>query len=140
MATTSVLLCFVLWFLSELSFLGHVYLKEDPWMNRIDDSLQLFMQICSNALLKNVHLVLFLNKTDLLKVKLNTGLKVWKYITSFGDWSNDYETIVQYFHAHFLQVHRRNNENCQVLYTHFTSVVDTKATQHIIGNTRDSIL
>lgn len=72
-------------------------------------------------------------------------------ITSFGERSNDYETAVQYFRAHFLQVHRRNNENRRVLYTHFTSVVvsigtslqcltehlryqDTKATQRIIGN------
>ncbi|THV07236.1 guanine nucleotide-binding protein [Dendrothele bispora CBS 962.96] len=115
------------------------YLEEDPRTNRIDDSLQLFTQICSNPLLKNVHLVLFLNKTDLLRAKLDSGLKVRKYITSFGDRVNDYETVVQYFRAHFLQVHRRNNENRRVLYTHFTSVVDTKATQRIIGNVRDSI-
>lgn len=44
-------------------------------------------------------------------------------ITSFGERSNDYETVVQYFRAHFLQVHRKNNENRRVLYTHFTSVV-----------------
>ncbi|KAF9069006.1 guanine nucleotide-binding protein [Rhodocollybia butyracea] len=113
--------------------------EEDPRTNRIDDSLQLFTQICSSPLLKNVHLVLFLNKTDLLRSKLDNGLKVQKYITSFGNRSNDYETVVQYFRAHFLQVHRRNNENRRVLYTHFTSVVDTKATQRIIGNVRDSI-
>ncbi|KAF8150073.1 guanine nucleotide binding protein, alpha subunit [Crassisporium funariophilum] len=107
------------------------YLEEDPRTNRIDDSLQLFTQICSNALLKN--------KTDLLRSKLDSGLKVRKYITSFGERHNDYETVVQYFRAHFLQVHRRNNENRRVLYTHFTSVVDTKATQRIIGNVRDSI-
>ncbi|KAF9533893.1 guanine nucleotide-binding protein [Crepidotus variabilis] len=115
------------------------YLEEDPRTNRIDDSLQLFTQICSNALLKSVHLVLFLNKTDLLRAKLERGLKVRKYITSFGERSNEYETVIQYFRAHFLQVHRRNNENRRVLYTHFTSVVDTKATQRIIGNVRDSI-
>lgn len=115
------------------------YLEEDPRTNRIDDSLQLFTQICSNRLLKNVHLVLFLNKTDLLKNKIDSGLRVQKYITSFGERANDYETVVQYFRAHFLQVHRRNNENRRVLYTHFTSVVDTKATQRIIGNVRDSI-
>jgi len=115
------------------------YLEEDPRTNRIDDSLQLFTQICSSPLLKNVHLVLFLNKTDLLRGKLDNGLRVQKYITSFGERSNDYETVVQYFRAHFLQVHRRNNENRRVLYTHFTSVVDTKATQRIIGNVRDSI-
>ncbi|KAJ6513044.1 guanine nucleotide-binding protein [Mycena sanguinolenta] len=115
------------------------YLEEDPRTNRIDDSLQLFTQVCSNALLKSVHLVLFLNKTDLLKTKIDSGLRVQKYITSFGDRTNDYETVVQYFRAHFLQVHRRNNENRRVLYTHFTSVVDTKTTQRIIGNVRDSI-
>ncbi|KAF8825318.1 hypothetical protein HHX47_DHR7000513 [Lentinula edodes] len=115
------------------------YLEEDPRTNRIDDSLQLFTQICSSPLLKNAHLVLFLNKTDLLRAKLDNGLRVQKYITSFGERANDYETVVQYFRAHFLQVHRRNNENRRVLYTHFTSVVDTKATQRIIGNVRDSI-
>ncbi|KAH0585358.1 hypothetical protein H2248_008597 [Termitomyces sp. 'cryptogamus'] len=54
------------------------YLEEDPRTNRIDDSLQLFTQICSNSLLKSVHLVLFLNKTDLLKAKLDAGQKVRK--------------------------------------------------------------
>lgn len=52
-----------------------------------------------------------------------TDLPLSRSITSFGDRPNDYETVVQYFRAHFLQVHRRNNENRRVLYTHFTSVV-----------------
>ncbi|KAG1737296.1 guanine nucleotide binding protein, alpha subunit [Suillus lakei] len=115
------------------------YLEEDPRTNRIDDSLQLFTQICSNQLLKKVHLVLFLNKTDILRKKLERGLSVSKYILSYGDRPNEYESVVQYFRAHFLQVHRRNNENRRVLYTHLTNVVDTKATQSIIGNVRDSI-
>ncbi|EIW84234.1 guanine nucleotide-binding protein [Coniophora puteana RWD-64-598 SS2] len=115
------------------------YLEEDPRTNRIDDSLQLFTQICSNPLLKKVHLVLFLNKTDILRKKLERGIPVAKYILSYGDRPNEYDAVVQYFRAHFLQVHRRNNENRRVLYTHLTSVVDTKATQSIIGNVRDSI-
>lgn len=72
------------------------YLEEDPRTNRIDDSLQLFTQICSNPLLKSVHLVLFLSrchadepyqhstgicfidKTDILRKKLERGLRVSK--------------------------------------------------------------
>jgi len=54
------------------------YLDEDPKTNRIDDSLQLFTAICSNKLLKDAHLVLLLNKTDLLKKKLESGSKVRK--------------------------------------------------------------
>ena len=67
-------------------------------MNRINDSLQLFTMICSNELLKKVHLVLFLSqyyyslflyikslltefrfgsdKTDVLKQKLAAGVHV----------------------------------------------------------------
>ncbi|KAI9439798.1 G-alpha-domain-containing protein [Lactarius indigo] len=115
------------------------YLDEDPRTNRIDDSLQLFTSICSNQLLKNIHLVLFLNKTDVLQNKLANGVRVSKYITSFGNRPNDYETVVNYFRAHFLQVHRKNNEKKRVLYSHLTNVVDIKTTRSIIANVRDSI-
>ena len=58
-----------------------------------------------------------------------SSLTIIRSITSFGDRSNDYETVVQYFRAHFLQVHRKNNENRRVLYTHFTSVVVSAVAQ-----------
>ncbi|KAI0303689.1 guanine nucleotide-binding protein [Multifurca ochricompacta] len=115
------------------------YLEEDPRTNRIDDSLQLFTAICSNQLLKNIHLVLFLNKTDVLQNKLASGVRVSKYITSYGNRPNDYESVVNYFRAHFLQVHRKNNEKKRVLYSHLTNVVDIKTTRSIIANVRDSI-
>lgn len=70
------------------------YLEEDGRVNRINDSLQLFTIICSNKLLKNVHLVLFLSKcaatffdvlshhrtdkTDILKRKIAAGIEVKK--------------------------------------------------------------
>ena len=77
-------------------------------------------------------------------------------ITSYGDRANEYDAVVAYFKAHFTQVHRRNNENNRVLFTHLTSVVvsapcpavhsrlltvtqDTKAMQSIITDVRDSI-
>ncbi|KZT73657.1 G-protein alpha subunit [Daedalea quercina L-15889] len=115
------------------------YLSEDPRTNRIDDSLQLFKQICSNQLLKQAHLVLFLNKADVLAEKLARGVKVKKYITSYGDRPNEVDAVVSYFKAHFTQVHTRNNEGKRVLYTHLTSVVNTKAMQSIISDVRDSI-
>ena len=48
---------------SELThILASQYLEEDPRVNRIDDSLQLFTSICQNKIFKDVHLVLMLNK------------------------------------------------------------------------------
>jgi hypothetical protein len=116
------------------------YLEEDYKVNRIDDSLQTFTSVCSNPLLKNVHLVLFLNKVDLLQQKLKAGIRVKKYITSFGNRTNDFHEVSEYFRAHFLQVYRKHSpHHRRSLYTHLTSVVDTKATRDIILNVRDSI-
>lgn len=44
-------------------------------------------------------------------------------ITSYGDRPMEFEAVVNYFKQHFTQVHKRNNENKRVLFTHLTSVV-----------------
>ncbi|KAF8069936.1 guanine nucleotide binding protein, alpha subunit [Lyophyllum atratum] len=116
------------------------YLEEDPKTNRIDDSLQLFNAICTNKLLVNAHLVLLLNKADLLKKKLASGTKVRKYITSYGERPNVYENVSEYFRSHFVQVHKRKDIAKRSLYVHFTSMLDIKATQSIIANVGEVIL
>ncbi|ETW81152.1 hypothetical protein HETIRDRAFT_410248 [Heterobasidion irregulare TC 32-1] len=116
------------------------YLEEDPRTNRIDDSLQLFTAICSNKLLKNSSLVLMLNKTDLLKKKLQAGTQVKKYITSYGDRPNKYDDVAEYFRAHFSQVHKRKGQSRQKLFVHFTSMLDVSATQKIIVDVNEAII
>ncbi|KAJ3710226.1 guanine nucleotide binding protein, alpha subunit [Lentinula raphanica] len=116
------------------------YLEEDPRTNRIDDSLQLFTAICSNKLLKKAHLVLMLNKTDVLKAKLKAGIRVQKYITSYGNRPNKYDDVASYFRAHFMQVHKRKDVSNRSLYLHFTSMLDIKATQSIIVNVGEAII
>ena len=39
-----------------------------------------------------------------------------KSITSYGDRQNSYEEVSDYFRAHFLQVHRRNDVSKRALY------------------------
>ncbi|KZT04221.1 G-protein alpha subunit [Laetiporus sulphureus 93-53] len=126
------------------------YLEEDPRTNRIDDSLQLFTTICSNKLLQKSALVLMLNKaldgataslqTDLLKQKIDAGIKVRKYISSYGDRPNTYEEVSEYFRAHFIQAHRRKDVYRRSLFVHFTSMLDIKATQRIIVNVNEAIM
>jgi len=120
------------------------YLEEDPRTNRIDDSLQLWTMVCSNLLLKNAHLVLMLNKADLLREKLNAGIKVRKYITSYGDRPNTYEEASEYFRAHFLQVHRRKDVGNRAIYVrftqHFTSMLDVQATRSILAVVGEAII
>ena len=51
----------------------------------------LWKSIVSNKLLKKTNLVLFLNKTDILRAKLESGISFAQYIVSYGDRPNDYD-------------------------------------------------
>jgi hypothetical protein len=46
----------------------------------------------SNPLLKKTDLVLFLNKCDILRAKLESGIRLADYIVSYGSRPNDFES------------------------------------------------
>jgi guanine nucleotide-binding protein subunit alpha len=52
----------------------------------------LWKSIVQNPLLKATNLVLFLNKCDILKAKLASGIKLSEYIVSYGSRPNDFES------------------------------------------------
>lgn len=52
----------------------------------------LWKSVCSNKLLGNVELVLFLNKCDILQRKLASGIRLAKYVRTYADRPNDLET------------------------------------------------
>ncbi|KAJ6616676.1 G-protein alpha subunit [Mycena sp. CBHHK59/15] len=116
------------------------YLEEDPLTNRVHDSLQLVTSICANKLLKNAQLVLLLNKTDILRRKLEAGIQVRQYITSYGDRPNNYATVAEYFRTHFVAAHKKEDIARRRLYVHFTSMLDVQATQIIIVRIGDTIM
>ena len=62
------------------------------------------------------------------------GFDVERSIPTYGNRPNTYDSVIDYFRTHFMQVHRKNNEEQRVLYTHQTSVVDTTTTQSVIRN------
>ncbi|KAH9932204.1 G-protein alpha subunit-domain-containing protein [Fomitopsis serialis] len=67
-------------------------LAEDRSVNRLEDSVLLWKAVCGNKLLARVDLVLFLNKCDILASKLSSGVRLAKYVKSFGERSNDADT------------------------------------------------
>lgn len=75
-------------------------LTEDPRINRLADSLDLFEQIVENPQLRNVTLVLFLNKMDLLEAKLKSGIRVKDHFTSYKG-RNEYEDVWRWFRKKF---------------------------------------
>jgi len=78
-------------FLAPISGFDQV-LAEDRSVNRLEDSVLLWKAACSNKLLANVDLVLFLNKCDILEAKLKAGVRLAKYVRTYGDRPNDLDS------------------------------------------------
>ena len=68
-------------------------LREDRRVNRLEDTYTLWQTLCSLQMLTKTQIILFLNKCDLLEQKLRSGVQVRTHVPSFGDRSNDVETV-----------------------------------------------
>ncbi|KAH9923126.1 G-alpha-domain-containing protein [Epithele typhae] len=127
-------------FLAPISVFDQT-LAEDPSVNRLHDSFTLWKYVIENKLLAHVNIVLFLNKCDLLKKKLQSGVRLSRHMPSYEDRPNDYDSVSQYFRNRFGAMHQSLTPNkSRDLYIHLTSVTDTRKTHTIISNVRDIIL
>ena len=71
---------------------NHLVLNNTSLTHPQEDSVLLWKAVCSNKLLAKVELILFMNKCDILDAKLRSGIRLTKYLRSFGDRSNDLDT------------------------------------------------
>ncbi|SJL18188.1 uncharacterized protein ARMOST_21766 [Armillaria ostoyae] len=92
-------------FLAPLTF--NLSLEEDPRVNRLEDSLQLWRMICENKLLANCALILFLNKKDILVKTFTSGVSVKRYVSSYND-PNDAPHVTKYVKDMFKSYHVRS--------------------------------
>ncbi|KAJ6535108.1 G-protein alpha subunit [Mycena capillaripes] len=118
-------------FLTPLSF--YEVLEEDTRVNRLEDSVVLWKEICSNALLQNCQIILFFNKMDILKAKLRAGLIIKEYVPSFADRPNTYAGATGYFKEKFRAYHKRSSPKPRSFFYYETTAVDTRSTAKIIG-------
>lgn len=115
-------------------------LAEDRKVNRLEDSYVLWRLVCASKLLARTQIILFLNKCDLLDQKLKSGTRVRDYVRSFGDRSNDVDTVSKYFSTHFKEIFKRNSPEPRQFRVHMTSVIDTQATAITLGIVEEGIL
>lgn len=115
-------------------------LREDRRVNRLEDTYMLWQTLCSLQILVKTQIILFLNKCDLLEQKLRAGIKVRTHVPSFGDRSNDVDTVKKYFQSHFKEIAKQNSPEHRRYYVHLTTVVDTRSTADTLQTVEDGIL
>ncbi|KAF5380173.1 hypothetical protein D9615_006108 [Tricholomella constricta] len=109
-------------------------LAEDTEVNRLEDSVNLWKYIVSNKLLKDTSLILFLNKTDIMKDKLSSGIKFSDFVVSYGTRPNDFENTSQ------SGVLKEKSIVPRTFYCHFTAVTDIQSTKSILTNVSEVLM
>ncbi|KAJ3928558.1 MAG: guanine nucleotide binding protein, alpha subunit [Lentinula lateritia] len=125
-------------FLAPISGFDEVLL-EDPSVNRLNDSVGLWKAIISSRLLQHTTMVCFLNKCDILKRKLRSGIQFRNFVRDYGSQPNDITPIAKFIKDRFRNIAIKYSNQQRTTYIYTTSVTDTKATATTLRSVRDSI-
>jgi len=111
-------------------------LYEDDKTNRMMESLKLFDEICNSKWFSATPIVLFLNKSDLFRQKIEkTDLKV-----AFPDYTGgcDFNASAEYIQKKFVSLNR--NPTGKQIYPHVTCATDTQNIRVIFKAVKELII
>eukprot|EP00794_Sanderia_malayensis_P008985 gene8985-9945_t len=111
-------------------------IMEDRKTNCLIESCMIFETIVNNKCFANVSIILFLNKTDLLKEKIKFSC-IRDFFPQFQGESNNLEDV----QAFILQMFdSRRRERSKALFHHFTTAIDTENIKFVFHAVKDTIL
>ncbi|ORY49752.1 guanine nucleotide binding protein, alpha subunit [Rhizoclosmatium globosum] len=108
---------------------------EDASANRMTESLNVFKSMCNHPMFKSTAIILFMNKIDLFRTKLETAM-ITNYFPEFQG-PNTYERGSEFFARQFLQLNKNPEKK---IYVHFTWATDTKQIKKILTMVNEIIL
>ncbi|KIJ39014.1 hypothetical protein M422DRAFT_32883 [Sphaerobolus stellatus SS14] len=114
-------------------------LVEDPNVNRLEDTVLLWKQVCRNPLLAKCHIVLFMNKTDLMDKKLRSGVRLNRYIPSYANRENDFATASAYLQRKFQVIFHEHSPQRRTFYCHLTALTDMQASGKLLASVADMV-
>ncbi|XP_021931978.1 guanine nucleotide-binding protein G(o) subunit alpha-like [Zootermopsis nevadensis] len=113
-------------------------LVEDPTVNRLDESLNLFAQIVNNRFFREASFVLFLNKFDLFREKiLYSGRHLRLYFPDYKGPDYDVDRGALFIQHKFALC---NHNSAKVIYPHFTTATDTSNIQVVFQVVMDTVI
>jgi len=114
-------------------------LFEDNVTNRLHEALKLFHEICKSKWFSNTVMILFLNKDDLFRKKLEAGKSI-KVAFDDYDGPNDYESSTQFLERKFTEVEDPTTGKPKEIYTHITTATNTENVKVVFEAVKDFIL
>jgi guanine nucleotide-binding protein subunit alpha len=123
----------VILFVAAISEYDQV-LAEDDKANRVKEALELLDKVCNSRWFLRTSIILFLNKCDILKNKIQRV----PISNTFPDYKGgpDFDSGRRFFRTLFMSA----VEGGRDIYTHFTSATDTKACAFVLDSVHNGIL
>jgi len=110
-------------------------LREDPKVNRMQESLDLFKKIINHQCFQNTPIIFFLNKTDLFREKiLRSDLR-----QCFPEYTGgpDYNNALKFITDKFVDM---NVNKDRVIFTHQTCATDTDNLRRVMDDVRLALM
>jgi len=109
-------------------------LYEDEKVNRLEEALNLFENICNSRWFRDTSIILFLNKSDLFAIKVEeVPLK-----TTFPEYTgpNNFESGTHFLEQEFL----KRNHYKKPIYCHVTCATDTRNLSVVFNGVKDIVV
>lgn len=108
---------------------------EDTNANGMQESLQLFGEICNSLWFKDSFIILFLNKRDIFREKIT---KI-NFSTCFEDANGivEYDQAIQFISRKFLLL---NKDQTKIIYIHVICAVDYQVMENTFNSVKDIVL
>ncbi|THH32534.1 hypothetical protein EUX98_g1599, partial [Antrodiella citrinella] len=116
------------------------FLLEDSTVNRLLDSFTLWKTVCASKVLANVNFILLLNKSDILRAKLEAGQSFTKWVRSYKDGPNDVASVSEYLKSKFVAIHRSSSPKQRQIHAHVTCAIDVERMAAVIVRVREIII
>ncbi|KAI6221336.1 Guanine nucleotide binding protein (G-protein) domain containing protein [Aphelenchoides fujianensis] len=111
-------------------------LIEDNTTNRMQESLQLFKQVCNNKHFIETSIILFLNKRDLFMEKIGKASPLKRTFPEYNG-PETYEAASKFIEKKFFLANEVPNKS---IYCHHTCSIDTQQVQFVLDSVMDTIL
>ena len=124
----------ILFLVSSSEFDQVIY--EDRRTNRLIESCNIFEAIVNNRTFDDVSIILFLNKTDLLKEKIK-AVSIKEWFPQFTGNPSNVDDVQRFL---VMMFDSRRHDRSKPLFHHFTTAVDTENIKHVFHDVKDTIL
>jgi len=151
----------ILFLVSCNNFDAHI--REDLETNAIAESLDLFEKIWLSRFLKSAGIILFLNKQDLLKKKVESGISIGTYFEDYNNYqinlkkdkhmnpNDEFDRTRCYIKDKFLEITKKqtidNNsvsyeleQKERTCYWHFTTATDTENIRRVFEDVHSMVI